>query len=381
MNWLTLLQLEWQRLITNKALVVTLFGGLLLYAFLYARPYLQEVVFEQSIVAINQDNSQLSRQLLRMVDASPRLKIIAEVETLEQAQALIQQGKAGGLVRIPRNFYKDIQLGRSPTLSFAGDATYFLIYSTVVQNLASVSGYMAAQIKVAHLLKGGEPLAQARHQYSAIRLTTTAVFNSRESYINYVLPAVFVVILHQVMIIVTGLHGGKVSPQDRLSLGYPCTMTKVMWVRGMLLVSVFAVLVMFYFGPVMQYYGVAQWAQRADFLALLLPFLMASIGLGLTIAAVLPCRDYATAVGLMTSLPIVFGTGFIWPVEMIPDAINGLLNLTPAKPMVLGLLELNQMHADGLAAVAEHFYHLWALALLYWLTAFGLWKIKLGDPS
>ena len=381
MNWLTLLKLEWRRLITNKALVVTLFGGLLLYAFLYARPYLQEKVFEQNIVAINQDHSQLSRQLLRMADASPMLKISAEVETLEQAQALIQQGKAGGLVRIPRNFYKDIQLGRSPTLSFAGDATYFLVYSTVVQNLASVSGYMAAQIKVAHLLKGGEPLVQASHQYTAINLTTSAVFNNSESYINYVLPAVFIVILHQMMLIATGLHGGKVSPQDRLSLGYPCSLTKVMGVRGMLLISIFAVLVMFYFGPVMQHYGVTQWAERGDFLALLLPFLVAVVGLGLTIAAVLPCRDYATAVGLMTSLPIVFGAGFIWPVEMIPDSINGLLNLTPAKPMVLGLLKLNQMHADGLAAVAEHFYHLWVLALLYWLAAFGLWKIKLASRS
>ena len=118
MNWLTLLQLEWQRLITNKALVVTLFGGLLLYAFLYARPYLQEKVFEQSIVARNQDNSQLSRQLLRMADASPRLKITANAKTLEQAQALIQKGKAGGLVRSPRDFYKDIQLGRSTTPRF-----------------------------------------------------------------------------------------------------------------------------------------------------------------------------------------------------------------------------------------------------------------------
>ena len=78
-------------------------------------------------------------------------------------------------------------------------------------------------------------------------------------------------------------------------------------------------------GAVLEHYTIHQWGERSDILALLLPFLIASAAIGLSIAAFLPKRDYAMVVGLLSSLPIVLGSGFVWPVEMIPGPLNALI--------------------------------------------------------
>ncbi|WP_220719541.1 ABC transporter permease [Agarivorans litoreus] len=370
MNTGLLFRIELRRIMRNSALTLTVFGGLLLYAFLYPQPYLNQTPLQQPIAVINADGSQLSRQLIRMVDASPLLKVTSQVTSIEQAQQQLVEREVGGLLVIPEHFYRDVLMGRSPTLSYAGDASYFLVYGTIVQGLASTSGTLAAQVKVAKMVSDGIPLALASTLHSPIQLNANAAFNAHQGYLDYVIPAVFIVILHQTLLIAVGLHAAPTFTSQSTLLRRASPWQLVL-VRSLLFGLIYSLMSSFYFGVVFSFYGVHHWANIAHICQLLLPFLIATAGLAQCIAVMLPKRGYATIVGLMTSLPTVFVCGFIWPLSSIPPAINIIADLIPAKPMVLAMLKLNQMGAN-FGEIQGHFAHLWILAITFSSLALAL---------
>jgi ABC-2 type transport system permease protein len=375
MSWRLLFSLECRHIIRNQALLLTVIGGLLLYAFLYPRPYLKQTPHNQRIAVINADGSQLSRQLERMVNASSLLTIESHAYSIKEAQQMLMEREIGGLLVIPENFYKDIMLGRSPTLSYAGDASYFLVYGTIIEGLATISATLAAEVKVAHMVVDGMPIATAAKLHSPIRLSSNAVFNAHQGYLDYVLPAVFIVILHQTLLIVVGLHTAPSKPPIKPNYARYFSPWKLVLVRGSIFVFIYLIAATFYLGFVLNYYGVHHWASIGDIFKILVPFLIATTGLSLCISPFLPSRDYATIIGLMTSLPVVFSAGFIWPISSIPMPINLIADFIPAKDMILGILKINQMGAN-LQEIRPHFVQLWSLSFIYILSAIGIFAYK-----
>ena len=73
----------------------------------------------------------------------PHLKLtsLAVILVLADAKQALLNQEIGGFLVIPENFYKDLLLGKSPTLSYAGDASFFLVYGTIIEGLAKAGGH------------------------------------------------------------------------------------------------------------------------------------------------------------------------------------------------------------------------------------------------
>lgn len=349
MSWRTLFKFELRAIFTNPSILFTVFGGVLIYSFLYPMPYANQLPREQAIVVVNQDKTPLSRELERMVDATPQVTIAVRAESLAEARQRINAGQAEGLLVIPPNFYRDLLLGKSPTLVYAGDAAYFLVYGTVVEGLASAGGTLAAKAKVSRMVMSGENLTLSAQQFTPIKLNAQPVFNPGMGYVNYVVPAVFVLILHQTLLIAVALLGGgqneyRLAGKTGYWLQYPAW--QVVVVRGICFSLIYLPLVMYYFGFSFSYYHISRLANIRDLLAVTLPFLLAVIFLGMILGQLIPRRELATVVVLLSSLPLVFSAGFIWPPEAIPALITALAQLIPSTPAINAFLRLNQMGAD-----------------------------------
>lgn len=76
--------------------MLTLFGGILLYSFLYPRPYLAQTPRELPVVLVDEDGTQLSRRLAFMADSTPEVRLVAQRNTLDEAKALLLHGEAKG---------------------------------------------------------------------------------------------------------------------------------------------------------------------------------------------------------------------------------------------------------------------------------------------
>ena len=383
MSWWQVFRCELKSVYTNSALLLTVFGGVVMYSFLYPLPYSQQLPREQSIVVVNLDNTSTSRKLERMVDATPQVQITEHAYSLEDAKALFNQGKVHGILLIPRHFNRDLLLGKSPTLAYAGDAAYFLIYGTVVEGLATAGGTLSAQAKVSRMVMSGKNLVLASQQYSPITLSMQPVFNPTNGYINYIVPAVFVLILHQTLLIAAGLLGGGMNEQRRTNQsGYwqDCSAFDMWSARAVILLLIYLPLVMYYFGFSFEFYGISRLASISHLFALIIPFLLAVIGLGMVMGELIPRKELATLIVVLSSLPLVFCAGFVWPTSELPSLLKWLAQLAPSTPAINGFLRLNQMGAS-FQQILPYVWHLWGQAAIYGGLAWWLMQRKATSTS
>ncbi|HDZ3730277.1 TPA: ABC transporter permease [Vibrio harveyi] len=366
-----LIKTELRSVMTNPVVVLTVFGGVVFYSFLYPLPYAQQTPREQPIAIVNLDGSQTSLTLERMVDATPQVKVVARLHTIADAKQAFLNREITGFLVIPEHFYKDLMLGSSPTLAYAADASYFLVYGTVVEGLAQAGGTLGAQVKVSKMVIDGVPLSMASHDYSAIKLNMKPTFNPTMGYIEYVVPAVFVLILQQTLIMAVGLQTGT----QRHGRGYWSQVPTgaLLLVRTLVFVAIYYLLSAYYFGFSFERLNVNHVANAGELLTLLLPFLLGCCGLGLWLGYLLPRRELVTLVVLVSSMPLIFLAGFIWPVESIPAPLLWFADLSPSTWAIKGFLALNQMGATW-QQVAKHWTALWVLTVLWGGVAYWIAK-------
>jgi len=375
MTWTKLFKSELNAILTNIPLMVTVFAGVIFYSFLYPLPYSQQTPQQQKIAVINLDQSQLSRTLERMVDATPQIKITEQVRNINAAKFLVIRGEIQGFLLIPHNFYRDLLLEKSPHLTLTGNASYFLVYGTIIEGLARSIGTLSAQVKVTRMVVKGDNIVLAASQYAPIKLNMKPTFNASVGYLNYVVPAVFVLILHQTLLIAMGLLTAgqfenkiKNSPENEKVLKnsywlqYP--VWKIVLVRTLLMLAIYLFLSFYYFGYSFESYGISRLATIPDLLSLMFPFLLSVIFLGMTLGLLIPRKELVTLIVILSSLPLVFSAGFIWPTSNIPLAINVVAQFFPSTSAITGFLRLNQM-GDSIESLVHIRQQLWLLTILY----------------
>jgi ABC-2 type transport system permease protein len=384
MTWKKLLNCEFYAIFTNIPLLITVFGGVIIYSFLYPLPYTNQIPMEQKIAVVNLDNSQLSRTIERMANATSQINITEHVYSIEEAKTLLTNGHITGFLLIPRNFYRDLLLEKSPPLLFAGNASYFLVYGTVIEGLVRSASTIAAKVKVNRMVIRGDNIVLASKQYTPIALNLKPTFNPSSGYLIYVIPAVFVLILHQTLLIALGLlsasqYGDKAKRNIDLSSQSSYWINTPVWqilvVRSFIMFIIYFILVSYYFGYSFEYYGIVRLATIPDLLSFIIPFLLSVIFLGTVIGLLVPRKELVTVAVLLSSLPLVFAAGFIWPTSNIPTIINIIAQFFPSTPAINGFLRLNQM-GDSIENLVDIRAQLWWLTVLYALISFTLMTIK-----
>ncbi|MCL6360997.1 ABC transporter permease [Pectobacterium polaris] len=366
-----LIRFELRSLLRDPTILLTLFGGILLYSFLYPRPYLAQTPRELPVVLVDEDGTQLSRRLAFMADSTPEVRLVAQRNTLDDAKTLLLDGEAKGILYIPRHFYRDIMQGKSVTVSYSADASYFLIYGAIAQSLATVGGTAGAQVKVARLLAQGEGIPAASSQWQATSLNAVPVFNPTMGYVYYVVPGVFMLILHQILLMGCGLLGAGQNQRTQsgeVRYWQYAAPWRLLLARTLVVGGAYLLSLLYMLGFCLDAYGIAREASMSQLLLFALPFMLSTLWLGVVLGAAFTRKDLPSQAVLLSSIPIVFLSGFIWPVEMIPTPLNWLAQWIPAVFTIQGILRLNQMGAD-FAQIGAFWWHLWMLAALYGLLA------------
>ena len=371
MSFLQLIITELKAILADKTIVLTVFGGVLFYAILYPLPYLNQVPTDQQLVVVDHDNSSLSRQLIRHADASAKIKVIAKVGSIDEAKSWIETGRAHGLLVIPADFRRDLLLGRGVTLSYGGDASYFLIYSAVAEGLIAAGLDAGKNIQRLGLLAQGSGAQAADKSLDVVKLNSIPAFNPSLGYTPYIVPGLFLLILHQTLLIGTSILGA--SQWQQAGYWQQVTPLKLICGRMAAFMVIYSLLTSFYVGYCYYWYDVSLQASFSQVALLLLPFLLATTAAGIAFSSLFTRRDLPTQVLLLISMPILFVSGFVWPTALIPESVVAMSQIFPAVPGIMAMLELNQMGASW-QSIMPQWLQLWAMVAIYF--SFAYWGTK-----
>ena len=369
MNFTQTFTKEFRLIFTDIAIVLTIIGGVILYSFLYPQPYAQESVSGLSISVVDQDKSQTSRDIIFKLNSSAQINVTRRDTSLKDAQEALIEGEIKGIVLIPMHFTRDLALEKAPTICVGADGSYFLIFGGVLEATMKSVLTQGASVKIGNLLKEGEPLSGATKAFSPYSLQIINLFNRQNSYTQYVIPAVFILILQQTMLIGLGILGGGVNERAKEGSLKGTNTLFVMLSRVIIFFSIFFIHMLFYFGFSYEYFGVTHIASIFNLLNFGAVFLLASTFLGIFLGSLFSSREIATPAVLFSSLPLVFSAGFVWPLEVLPDSLRVIANLFPSTPAIQGFLKLNQMGAD-FSLVREQYMILLVQILVYGLLGY-----------
>lgn len=149
----------------------------------------------------------------------------------------------------------------------------------------------------------------------------------------------------------------------------------VLMVRLFLFVSIYWVLFMYYFGLTFSFYGIPHLANFSELNLFILPFLLSATILGVFLGLILPRRELATLLVLLSSMPLIFASGFVLPTSAVPESLLWVLGVIPVIPAMSCFLRLNQMGADFMDII-HYWNQLWYCALGYGLLSWLILRTK-----
>jgi ABC-2 type transport system permease protein len=352
---------EWRRVLGMRSAFSLLFLAPLIYGLYYPQPYLNQILRKLPIAVVDNDFSDLSRQIVETLDASGVLSVAVRARTLAEARTAIDRGRAFAAVEIPPNTERDVLKGITAHIPVYADATYLFIFRSTASGVAAAVGALTSELVSRGARSDGSLVKAKLASLSPAAVLLQPIFNPVGGYASYIVPAAFVLILQQTLLIgaamLTGTALAKGGGAFAGVLG-----------RGVAHLTIYLPALALYLIVLPRFYGFSALGHLPQLFALATVFLLATSFMGQAIGAWFTRPENATLLLLATSLPQFFTTGFAWPREAIPDAAIALSRIFPADFAIDGLVRVNQLGAS-IWEVGHDWLGLWCLALVYFALA------------
>jgi ABC-2 type transport system permease protein len=241
------------------------------------------------------------------------------------------------------------------------DATYLFIFRSTASGVATALGALTSELVSRGGRSDGSLVKAKLASLSPADVLLQPIFNPVGGYASYVVPAAFMLILQQTLLI-----GAAMLTGTALATGGGAFAG--VFGRGIAHLTIYLPALALYLIVLPRIYGFSTLGHLPQIFALATVFLLATSFMGQAIGAWFTRPENATILILATSLPQFFTTGFAWPREAIPDTAIALGRIFPADFAIDGLVRVNQLGA-GIWEVAHDWLGLWCLALGYFALA------------
>lgn len=352
---------EYGRALRDRGAFGLLVMAPLIYGVLYPQPYLGQLVRAIPIAVVDDDSTEISRRLAQGLNAHEAIRVAARPSTLAEAQMALQRREVFAILDIPAGTERDVLAGRQARLPAYVDSVYFLLYNRTLQGILEAAGAVNADLQSGDVRPDGSLYRAALVRSSPVEVLNQPLFNPTGGYASYIVPAAFMLILQQTLLMGVATLGGIAFEQGarRRRGGFAAVLGQGL--AHLLLVLPGAVLFLVVLPRV---YGFSATTKLGDLLAFLLPFILSVSFLGQFVSTWFTRRETAVLLFIAISLPLFFLVGVAWPVEAIPSALRAASFIFPSTSAIDGLVRINQMDA-GLVDVFPDWVRLWVLTLLY----------------
>jgi ABC-2 type transport system permease protein len=352
---------EWRRVLGTRSAFSLLFLAPLVYGVYYPQPYLNQILRKLPIAVVDNDLSDLSRQIVETLDASGALSVTVRARTLAEARTAIDRGKAFAAVEIPTDTERDVLKGITAHIPIYADATYLFMFRSTASGVAAAIGTLTSELVSRGARSDGSLVKAKLASSSPADVLLQPIFNPVGGYASYVVPAAFVLILQQTLLIGAAMLTGTALAKGGGAFAG-------VFGRGIAHLTIYLPAVALYLVVLPRIYGFSTLGHLPELFAIATVFLLATSFMGQAVGAWFTRPENATILLLATSLPQFFMAGFAWPREAIPEAALAFGRIFPADSAIDGLVRINQLGAS-IWEVAHDWLGLWCLALVYFALA------------
>ena len=194
--FLASLRREWARLRASPwdwamvSWVPALALGLMCWIFSAGQP------FRLPIAVWNEDHSSISRQLVRMLEATPGLDVRQQVLNRGEATDALQRMDVYGVVHIPPDLARDVKHGAGGHITLLHNAQLATASSLLQRDVRQVVGTLSAGVEMQAAAKRGSPHQVLRVQMEPIKTQLVSLFNVSTNYEQFLAAALVPALIH-----------------------------------------------------------------------------------------------------------------------------------------------------------------------------------------
>jgi ABC-2 type transport system permease protein len=303
---------------------------------LVVAPLIQTVIFGSAVdfdvdrvptVVVDHDQSADSREHARRLLADGTLRRVGDVAGVEAAERALDDGRAAAVLVLPRGLAADLAAGRPAQVQAILDGTD--------PNRAAVAGAAASR----YFGELGERLARERLEArgrpapAQVVVAPRVLFNPRLKTAPYIVPGIAGTLLVIVTTLVTAMGLAREREMGTLEQVMVTPIRPIWLLLGKLLpyllVGCFDVLLLI---------GVGTWAFgvpiRGSLLvvgAVMLVYLVSTLGIGLLISTVSQTQQQAFLGGFLFMMPAILLSGVMTPIAAMPPWLQYVTILNPVR--------------------------------------------------
>lgn len=339
----------------------------ILYPLLYSWIYSKQVTREVPVAVVDMSKSSLSRQFIRYYDATPEAKVTYHCNNLEEAKQLVGKRVVKGILYFPSDFEKKVMRGEQSKMSVFCDMSIMMYYKAVYQSAVTISSTLNSTIQI----KNAHNFTSKEDEITVEPLLCDAVpiFNSTGGYADSIIPAVLILVIFQTLILGIGLGAGTARESNRyrdlvpLSLHYN-GIFRIVLGKSLCYFMVYCVMAAYITLVIPKMFGFFQLFDAMELIALMVPFLLATIFFGMIVSCTIRYRENVMLIVVFMSVPLLFLSGISWPQTNIPSAWRAVACLFPSTFGIRGFVRLNTMDAT-LTDIKLEYQALWIQVAVY----------------
>ncbi|WP_455643783.1 ABC transporter permease [Parabacteroides sp.] len=383
MNVITVIREEFKTITHSYAILLVLMGGIFVYGLLYNYMYAPNVVRKVPVVVVDHSRSELSRRYTRLLDATPQVGVTATAADYTEAREMIKMGRAAGILYLPDDFEDRVSRGEQSVFVMYETTITFLYYLSIEEAsagsmLALNEGYRPEML-VFLPQQAAPKLASAQ----PITVVGTILYNPTEGYGTYLIPAVLIVIIFQILMMLIGTisggerHSGTIvryagSPL-KLSFGQ---MANVVIGKTFTYSMLYVVFTLFLLGLLPLAFGLPDLGSHLHIIMLMIPFLMATSFFGLTASLFFTDSEMPPLMIPFFSVGLLFLSGISYPMELMPWYWQLAHYLIPAAPATMAYVKLTSMGAS-MGEIGHEYITLWVQCAVYFVAACWVYRYNI----
>lgn len=331
---------ELKAFVQNKAYVGLLVIIPPILFLLYGYIYEERAIHNLPIAVWDEDQSSLSRTLLRFIESSEGVKIYGHVISKEEVEEGMQKGDFYGCIHIPKRFEDDVKRKHVPLVGLYINTSNLVIGKLLYKYNAEILLTTISGISLEKFKLKGMPDEEAMALVQPFHLDMRNGYNATYNYQMYLVPGLSTVSLQMILIMAACLAFNRERRKHFATIGklkfglrnyFFGKLAAFYWI-GMAWCFAFLYLL----GSFM---GINGTGSFWDYFILFSFFVLACIGVGFLLSAALSSKMLASDFALFYTSPAFVFSGFTFPIWAMPVYDQFYAKLLPYTPFLDGFLK------------------------------------------
>ena len=285
----------------------------------------------------DKDRTEASRDFINGFIGSSYFKIISYVNTDKEVNELLDRGIVQCVVVVPVNFSKDLADKRNIKVQFLIDGVDANTATIILNYVNAATRFYSANFTNEFLdVKGIKP-------YQPLNVETQFWYNKDLDTTQFFIPGLIAMLLIIISVILTSISLVREKEMGTLEQIRVSPVTSLELIFGKILpyliISLLIAYSILFIGYIL--FGVVVKGSHLFLFLGTICYLMATLSMGVLISTIADSQQVAFQMAqLLSQLPTVILSGFIFPIESMPWPVQILTNITPAKFYIVILRDI-----------------------------------------